>query len=116
MLPHKLHRGKVALDNLKVFDGVPSPYDKQKRMVVPSAMRVIRLKPRRKFCVLNRLSHEVGWKYQGVISTLENRRKVRSSLYHKKKVQEKKLMDKARTNVLAKAPQYQKIIESMGYN
>ena len=89
MLPHKLHRGKQALNNLKVFDGVPPPYDKRKRMVVPSALRVIRLKPRRRFCVLNRLSHEVGWKYQGVISTLENRRKVRSSLFYKKKLQEK---------------------------
>ncbi|KAH8868499.1 60S ribosomal protein L13a [Schistosoma japonicum] len=48
MLPHKLHRGKQALDRLKVFEGIPPPYDKKKRMVVPSALRVIRLKPGRK--------------------------------------------------------------------
>ncbi|VDQ13294.1 unnamed protein product [Trichobilharzia regenti] len=32
MLPHKLHRGKLALDRLKVFEGIPPPYDKKKRM------------------------------------------------------------------------------------
>ena len=48
MLPHKLHRGKEALDRLKVFEGIPPPYDKQKRMVVPSALKVLRLKSRRK--------------------------------------------------------------------
>lgn len=89
MLPHKLHRGKEALNRLQAFEGVPPPYDKQKRMVVPSALRVIRLKPRRKFCQLSRLSSEVGWKYQGVISTLERRRKLKSTIFHKKRVQER---------------------------
>ncbi|MRA75936.1 hypothetical protein GH890_31350, partial [Bacillus thuringiensis] len=50
MIPHKLPRGKEALTRLKVFEGIPAPYDKQKRMVVPSALKLIRLKPRRKFC------------------------------------------------------------------
>lgn len=27
MLPHKLKRGAEALDRLKVFEGVPPPYD-----------------------------------------------------------------------------------------
>ena len=48
MLPHKLARGKLALQRLKVFEGIPPPYDKQKRMVVPSALKVLRLKARRK--------------------------------------------------------------------
>merc|ERR1712180_220004 len=50
MLPHKLQRGKDALAKLKVFEGVPPPYDKKKRMVVPSALRVMRLKSKRRFC------------------------------------------------------------------
>jgi len=85
MLPHKLHRGKEALERLKVFEGIPPPYDKMKRLVVPSALRVLRLKPRRKYCQLGRLSHEVGWKYQTVIATLEKRRKLKSSAYYKRK-------------------------------
>ena len=38
-----------------------------------------------KFCVLGRLSHEVGWKYQDVIATLEAKRKVKASRYYTKK-------------------------------
>lgn len=56
MLPHKLHRGKEALNRLKVFEGVPTPYDRQKRKVVPVAMRVKCLKPRRKVCFMLNLS------------------------------------------------------------
>merc|ERR1711979_23707 len=87
MLPHKLRRGKDALDRLKVFEGIPPPYDKKKRMVVPSALKVLRLNPRRKFCTVGRLSHEVGWKYQNVIRTLEQKRKKN---WKKKKKKKKK--------------------------
>ena len=48
MLPHKTKRGAAALNHLKVFEGVPPPYDRVKRMVVPRALRVLRLKPDRK--------------------------------------------------------------------
>ena len=51
MLPHKTKRGAAALNHLKVFEGVPPPYDRVKRMVVPRALRVLRLKPDRKVCV-----------------------------------------------------------------
>jgi large subunit ribosomal protein L13Ae len=47
MIPHKTKRGKESLERLKVFEGIPSPYDKVKRMVVPSALRQLKLKPRR---------------------------------------------------------------------
>ena len=67
MIPHKTARGAAALERLKVFEGVPPPYDKQKKMVVPQALRVLRLQPGRKYCTVGRLSHEVGWKYQDVV-------------------------------------------------
>lgn len=69
MIPHKTSRGAAALERLKVFEGVPPPYDKVKRMVVPQALRVLRLQPGRKYCTVGRLSHEVGWKYQDVVAT-----------------------------------------------
>lgn len=50
MLPHKTHRGALALRRLKCRDGVPQPYDRTKRMCVPSALRYLALKPRRKYC------------------------------------------------------------------
>ena len=73
---------------IQVFEGVPSSYNTQKRMVVPAALRVLKLKPGRRVsidlvvaggwqcvwihlvllcftvCVVRRLSHEVGWKYK----------------------------------------------------
>lgn len=68
MIPHKTARGKAALERLKTFEGVPAPYDKKKRVVVPQALRVLRLKPGRKYCTVGRLGHEFGWKYQDVVA------------------------------------------------
>jgi large subunit ribosomal protein L13Ae len=68
MIPHKTARGAAAMERLKVFEGVPPPYDKKKRVVVPQALRVLRLKPGRKYCTVGRLSHEFGWKYQDVVA------------------------------------------------
>jgi len=68
MIPHKTARGAAAMERLKVFEGVPAPYDKKKRVVVPQALRILRLKPGRKYCTVGRLSHEVGWKYQDVVA------------------------------------------------
>ncbi|GFQ04412.1 60S ribosomal protein l13a-2 [Phtheirospermum japonicum] len=38
MIPHKTKRGEAALARLKVYEGVPPPYDKIKRMVIPDAL------------------------------------------------------------------------------
>eukprot|EP01104_Vermistella_antarctica_P006089 TRINITY_DN16821_c0_g1_i1.p1 TRINITY_DN16821_c0_g1~~TRINITY_DN16821_c0_g1_i1.p1 ORF type:complete len:205 (-),score=63.54 TRINITY_DN16821_c0_g1_i1:230-844(-) len=84
MLPHKLARGKAALARLKVAEGIPPPYNKLKRMVVPEALRVVVLRPQREFCVLGRLSFEMGWKYKDVVAKLEEKRKVRSAAHYAK--------------------------------
>lgn len=68
MIPHKTARGAAALERLKTFEGIPPPYDKKKRVVVPQALRVLRLKPGRKYCTVGRLGHEFGWKYQDVVA------------------------------------------------
>jgi len=85
MIAHKTARGQAALERLKVFEGVPPPYDTQKRMVVPQALRVLRLKPGRKYCTVGRLSQEFGWKYNDVVSRLEEKRKIRSEAYYQRK-------------------------------
>ena len=64
MVPHKTARGAAALERLKLFEGVPPPYDRKKRMVVPEALRVLRLKPGRKYCtvkVSTILVGDSGW-------------------------------------------------------
>lgn len=109
------------MERLKVFEGVPPPYDKKKRMVVPQALRVLRLKPGRKYCTVGRLSHEVGWKYQDVVARfvlihcalvafhivdtwiaqtnnayrLEERRKVKGAAYYERKKAIRRQMSEA---------------------
>jgi large subunit ribosomal protein L13Ae len=85
MIPHKTERGAAALERLKVFEGVPAPYDKVKRMVVPDALTIKSLKPGRPFCNLGKLAHEVGWKHYELIKRLEAARKVSSGAFFKVK-------------------------------
>lgn len=81
MLPHKSPKGAAALNKLKVFEGVPFPYDMQKRMVIPEALKTLRLKSHRKFCSLSDLAAETGWTKGGVVADLEEKRKVKSGKY-----------------------------------
>ncbi|RWS25752.1 60S ribosomal protein L13a-like protein [Leptotrombidium deliense] len=115
MLPHKTKRGDAALTRLRVHEGIPPPYDKKKRMVVPAALRILRLNPRRKYCSLGRLSHEVGWKYQGVIETLELKRKAKSQIRHAKKVKEEKLRLEAKKQLAQKIKPFEDVLRSYGY-
>ncbi|VVT43938.1 60S ribosomal protein uL13 [Magnusiomyces paraingens] len=85
MIPHKTARGQEALENLEVYEGIPPAYTNKKRVVVPQALRVLRLKPGRKYTTVGRLASEVGWQYQDVVERLEERRKVKSAAYWAKK-------------------------------
>ncbi|XP_043829118.1 60S ribosomal protein L13a-like [Dromiciops gliroides] len=85
MFPHKTKRGQAALEGLKVFDGISPPHDKRKHMVVLAALKVVRLKPTRKFAYLGRLANEVGWKCQAVTATLEEKRKEKAKIHYRKK-------------------------------
>merc|ERR1712032_668852 len=85
MVPHKTPRGAAALDRLKAFEGIPHPYDRKKRMVIPHCLKVLRLRPERRFCKLGDLSKEVGWKHSDLLARLESQRKVKSSAFHAKK-------------------------------
>ncbi|CAG2160005.1 unnamed protein product, partial [Oppiella nova] len=99
MLPHKTKRGDKALDNLRVVEGIPPPYDRKKRLVVPSALRIVRLNPRRKYCSVGRLSHEVGWKYQSVIETLELKRKAKAAIRFSRVKKDAKLRAEAKKSL-----------------
>jgi large subunit ribosomal protein L13Ae len=75
MLPKKNFRSTEAQGRLKVFEGVPPPYDKKKRMVVPQALRVVKLSSARRFTTLGKLASEVGWQHAELIGRLEEVRK-----------------------------------------
>ena len=113
MISHKTARGKAALERLKVFEGVPPPYDKKKRVVVPSALRILRLKQGRKYTTLAQLSTSVGWKYEDVVAKLEEKRKVRSAEYYaKKRAFNKKV---AAANAAAAESDVAKQLAALGY-
>ncbi|KAI9024405.1 60S ribosomal protein L16 [Phycomyces blakesleeanus] len=115
MVPHKTARGAAALDRIKVFEGVPPPYDRMKRMVIPDALRVLRLKPGRKFTTLGRISHEVGWKYQDVVAKLEDKRKAKSSAYYERKAALIAIQKKAVESKAASLKTVNASIAALGY-
>ena len=55
----------------------------------------------RKYCSLGRLSSETGWKYAGIIDSLEEKRKAKSALYYKAKKEALKLHAQAQKQVEA---------------
>jgi len=95
MLPHKIAIGAQALGRLKIFEGVPAPYDTKKREVIPDALRAVKLSSFRKYCTLGDLSGEVGWGKKNLIEKLENKRKERAAAWHKKRVEGENKVRKA---------------------
>ena len=91
MLPHKTKRGTAALERLKVFEGMPYPYSNMKKMVVPKALKAVRLNRGRKSCLLGELCGVVGWNHGKTVERLEERRLEKAQKYHEKK----SLLDKA---------------------
>mmetsp|Transcript_17778 Transcript_17778/g.39956 ORF Transcript_17778/g.39956 Transcript_17778/m.39956 type:complete len:204 (-) Transcript_17778:54-665(-) len=115
MIPHKTPRGAAALDRLKSFEGMPHPYDIKKKLVVPQALKVLRLKPERRFCRLGDLAKEVGWKQSDVLDRLEKQRKARAAAWYVKKRESKIARSKAIKEVGASLPAEDKaILEKAG--
>lgn len=85
MMPHKTVRGNEAMGRLKCFEGIPAPYDTTKRMVIPEALRVLRLKHGSKYCRLGDLSTQVGWKHGDTVARLEDKRRERAAEWFKNK-------------------------------
>merc|ERR1719440_32301 len=99
MIPHKTARGAAALDRFKTDDGIPHPYDLKKKQVVPSALKVLKMKPHRKYRVLGNLSQKVGWKCKDLLEKLEDRRRVRAGAFFERK----KKLQKVRKSAAASA-------------
>ena len=111
MLPHKTPHGSAALAKLKVFEGIPYPYDQKRRMVVPDALKILRMKSHRKFCVLGELAQLGGWTKKALVERLEEKRKTKSAKFWdlKKKKLDARIKakgDKALANVNAELAKY----------
>ncbi|KAJ7542763.1 hypothetical protein O6H91_09G010600 [Diphasiastrum complanatum] len=115
MIPHKTKRGAAALERLKAFEGVPAPYDKMKRMVIPDALKVLRLQPGHKFCLLGRLSAEVGWHHYDTIKELEEKRKAKAKVFYERKKHLIQLRVKAEKLAQAKLRDLQPTLGPLSY-
>jgi len=87
MLPHKTKRGAAALGRLKCFDGCPLSWNSKKKMVVPDALKVVRLKPRSRHCVQGDVLVQCGWNSSELLRDLEVKRAARNSTWHKTRTQ-----------------------------
>merc|ERR1712232_135874 len=84
MIPHKQYRGSAAFQRIKGLEGIPEPFNSIKRMVVPDALRIQRLKPGRKFSCLGKLASDLGWVYKDIVQKYEEKRKERNAEWYAK--------------------------------
>merc|ERR1712005_1131 len=96
MLPHKQYRGSAAFQRVKCVEGIPEPFNSLKRMVVPDALRIQRLRPGRKFSNLGKLAAELGWGYKDIVAKYEEKRKERNAEWYAKVKAKRTAMAKAK--------------------
>merc|ERR1711924_142884 len=85
MLPHVWYRGSAAFQRIKAVEGIPDPFDQVKKVVVPDALRITRLKPGRKYTDLGKLAAELGWGYKDVVTSYETKRKEKAAEWYAKR-------------------------------
>lgn len=115
MIHQKSPRGQAALKRLSCFEGIPAPYDKMQRVVVPAALKVLRLKPQRDFTVVGDLSNSVGWKHQDLLKRLESKRKVEAKDFYEKKKAAIALRAKAEKAASSELAKVNEVLAAAGY-
>ena len=114
MLPHMTPKGSAALGRLKCFDGVPLSLNAKKKMVVPDALKVVRLKPRSRFCMLGDVQKECGWTKGELIDSLEAKRVGKNHEWHLRRV--KRIKDRsANLKSNAEVNKINKELQEYGY-
>merc|ERR1712046_360784 len=96
MLPHKQYRGSAAFQRIKCVEGIPEPFNSIKRVVVPDALRIQRLRPGRKFSCLGKLASDLGWGYKDIVAKYEEKRKERNAEWYAKQKGQRTAMAKAK--------------------
>ena len=115
MLPHKTVRGQLALGRLATYEGIPEPYDKVKRLVVPDALKVLRMRADRNFCLLGELSKEVGWGYTDLVAKLEASRKAKEQAYYQEKKAAATAKDQKIKSLVSKLAKPNEVLAAHGY-
>jgi large subunit ribosomal protein L13Ae len=115
MIHQKTARGQAALSRLSTFEGIPAPYDKQKRVVVPAALRVMRLKPQRDYTIMGDLANSVGWKHRDLLKKLEGKRKEDAKEFYEKKKATAATRRKAEESATAELTKVNEVLAASGY-
>lgn len=115
MIHQKTPRGQQALKRLSTFEGIPAPYDKQARVVVPAALRVMRLKSERDYTIVGDLAHAVGWKHRDLLKRLEAKRKEDSKDFYEKKKEKMSLKRKAEEACASELAKVNEVLAAFGY-
>jgi large subunit ribosomal protein L13Ae len=115
MTHHMTPRGQAALARLSTFEGIPAPFDKQDRVVIPAALKSMRLKQGRRFCKLGDLSHAVGWKHRELLTRLEAKRKADSKDSYEKKKAKLEIRKKAQAACAGELAKVNAVLEKAGY-
>jgi large subunit ribosomal protein L13Ae len=115
MVHQKTARGQEALARLSTFEGIPAPYDKQKCVVVPAALRVMRLKSHRHYTSIGDLAHSVGWKHKELLGRLEAKRKEDGKEFYAKKKETAALKRKAEEACAGELAKVNEVLAAAGY-
>jgi large subunit ribosomal protein L13Ae len=115
MVHQKTARGQAAIGRLSTFEGIPHPYDKMKRKVVPAALRVVRLKPGRKYTKMGDLANNVGWKHKELVDQLEDKRRAKAETFYAKKKAAAALRAKAEEAAAGDLAKVNEVLAASGY-
>jgi large subunit ribosomal protein L13Ae len=58
-----------------LYDGIPNNLNKVKKLVIPCALRVVKLAPGRKYSTMGEILNEIGWKNKKNIEENEEKLK-----------------------------------------
>ena len=114
MIPHMTARGQLALQRIGTYEGIPEPYDKMKRLIIPEAYKAIRMRPDRPYTVLGRLAKEVGWGYTDLVNRLETARKAKEQEFYTAK--KAKIAKTAKAAAKADLSKVKPVLASFGYS
>lgn len=82
-------------------------------MVIPNALKIVRIKNHRKFCKLGDICSSVGWSKANLIDTLEEKRIARAKAFYEKKLA--KVNAKRESENLPPVQALKKQLEAFGY-
>lgn len=115
MVHQKTARGQAAIGRLSTFDGIPAPYDKQQRVVVPAALRTMRLKPGRDYTIIGVLADSVGWKHKELLGRLEAKRKADAKGFYLAKKAKLALRRQAEEACVGELTKVNEVLAASGY-